>query len=295
MNFVLKTKEILLLSIIISFFVAHSAYAAPLTYNVDTFISLSSPSISYIIASGSLADALVVNSGNIQVTLSSSTTGSFTVRSTSRDINTSISGTSGTISKSCSAIYVAEIAITQETASATYTIAPESAICSTGHGGGSIQSTAPSPSPASSPAPSPAPAPTSTPPISEDVAITAGLKSQLAELQKTLQSLIALAVSRGVVLSPEITNLSQGGVYSFPKNLSLGMVGDDVKDVQKFLIKTNKGLAAQALKEVGVTGKFGPLTKAAVKEYQESVGIPGANGVFGPKTRAYANALKEAR
>jgi hypothetical protein len=77
---------------------------------------------------------------------------------------------------------------------------------------------------------------------------------------------------------------------SFARNLSYGMTGNDVKALQSLLIKGNAGPAARRLAAHGATTNFGPLTKAALIEFQKSVGIKLASGYFGPITRAYVNA-----
>lgn len=76
-------------------------------------------------------------------------------------------------------------------------------------------------------------------------------------------------------------------VRNFTRNLAKGSRHDDVKSLQEFLISQNKGPAAQALANITTTTYFGEMTRAAVAEYQTSVGISPAAGSFGPKTRAY--------
>lgn len=90
---------------------------------------------------------------------------------------------------------------------------------------------------------------------------------------------------------------SQAGVSSsfgqqvrvFTKNLWKGVRGNDVKSLQEFLISQNKGPAAQALANITTTTYFGEMTRAAVAEFQATVGISPATGSFGPKTRAYVS------
>ena len=82
---------------------------------------------------------------------------------------------------------------------------------------------------------------------------------------------------------------STGSTYT--RDLTLEDTGPDVTALQLFLIAQNKGPQAQALAVVGATGFFGPLTQAALAEYQASVGITPAVGFFGPITRAYVNGL----
>ncbi len=71
------------------------------------------------------------------------------------------------------------------------------------------------------------------------------------------------------------------------RDLEESSTGGDVVTLQLYLITANKGSAARALTQVGATGFFGPLTKAALAEFQASVGIVPAAGYFGPITRAY--------
>jgi peptidoglycan hydrolase-like protein with peptidoglycan-binding domain len=63
-----------------------------------------------------------------------------------------------------------------------------------------------------------------------------------------------------------------------------------VMTLQQFLISQNKGPAARALANAGATGHFGSLTRAALAEFQASVGIGPAIGNFGAVTRAYLGA-----
>jgi len=79
-------------------------------------------------------------------------------------------------------------------------------------------------------------------------------------------------------------------VKALVKNLSQGSSGSDVTTLQQFLISQNVGSAAQALTQVGATGYFGALTKAALAEFQSNAGIVPALGNFGPITRAYLGA-----
>ena len=77
--------------------------------------------------------------------------------------------------------------------------------------------------------------------------------------------------------------------FQFLRNLSLSSQGDDVKNLQIFLIKKNEGLAAQALGKNGATHYFGSLTKNALIEYQRKNNISPTSGYFGPITRDKIN------
>jgi len=74
------------------------------------------------------------------------------------------------------------------------------------------------------------------------------------------------------------------------KDLDVGASGADVIALQKYLIEKNKGQKAKALATAGATGYFGSLTKAALAEFQASVGISPAIGYYGSKTREYISA-----
>ncbi len=66
-----------------------------------------------------------------------------------------------------------------------------------------------------------------------------------------------------------------------------GTRGADVTWLQNFLISKATGKAALSLGAVGSTGYFGPLTRAALAEFQKANGIMPAFGYFGAKTRAF--------
>jgi peptidoglycan hydrolase-like protein with peptidoglycan-binding domain len=107
---------------------------------------------------------------------------------------------------------------------------------------------------------------------------TSQMQNLLASLEAQLQALQAKA--SGTTTS-----------FVFTCNLSLWSAGNDVKQLQLFLIAQSSGPAAQRLAKHGATSVFGMLTFNALIEFQESVGISPASGYFGPKTRAYVNGL----
>jgi peptidoglycan hydrolase-like protein with peptidoglycan-binding domain len=122
----------------------------------------------------------------------------------------------------------------------------------------------------------------------------------IAQMQATvnlliaqINALIAQAKAQGI----QLTGTSGAGGTGSPIVLSavvrplfLGVSGADVNALQNFLISQNKGAAAAALKNHGATNYFGPLTKAALAEFQASAGLP-ATGYFGPLTKAYLKTL----
>lgn len=86
---------------------------------------------------------------------------------------------------------------------------------------------------------------------------------------------------------PPVPNFGQQ-VKMIAVSLRQGHKNDNVTILQRFLIAQDKGPAAKALAKVGATSFFGPLTRAALAEFQKAAGIP-ALGNFGPITRAHLN------
>jgi len=118
------------------------------------------------------------------------------------------------------------------------------------------------------------------------------LTSLIAELRPLLQQ----AETQGISLPPSAeaylaTGSSGAPTAVFTRNLSFGMTGGDVQELQQFLIGENTGPAAQKLKAHGTTWNFATLTLNALVEFQKKAGINPASGFFGPITRAYVNAL----
>jgi hypothetical protein len=80
---------------------------------------------------------------------------------------------------------------------------------------------------------------------------------------------------------------TQGG-GSFKRNLSLGLSGEDVKDLQKYLNSKGYTLAITGPGSPGnETNLFGQLTKKALINFQKANGIYPSVGFFGPITRAF--------
>jgi len=77
---------------------------------------------------------------------------------------------------------------------------------------------------------------------------------------------------------------------SASRDLLVGSKGTDVSTLQLFLSSRTTGPAALALAQAGATGYFGPLTRAALAEFQAREGIAPAAGYFGPRTRAHLQA-----
>jgi hypothetical protein len=87
-------------------------------------------------------------------------------------------------------------------------------------------------------------------------------------------------------LTPVITPAPVGQVlgvstFVFNSNLSQGMSGDEVRELQTRL--TDEGVYSGP-----ITGTFGPLTLAGVKAFQAKKGLP-QTGFVGPMTREALN------
>jgi hypothetical protein len=117
-----------------------------------------------------------------------------------------------------------------------------------------------------------------TPPLSTSGMTISQMQALLASLESELQALEAQAGNQ---------TGSSTVSFVFTRDLQSGMTGNDVKQLQLFLIAENAGLAARKLKAHGVTTTFAALTKNALIEFQKSVGIKPASGYFGPITRKW--------
>jgi len=73
-------------------------------------------------------------------------------------------------------------------------------------------------------------------------------------------------------------------------DLDIGSSGTKVTELQKYLIQVASGTAATRLASAGATGYFGTITKAALMEYQTSMGISPSNGYYGSATREFITA-----
>ena len=110
-------------------------HAAPLNYSTATTISLTSPTTTFTIVAGSVADMFQVNATSVLATLSQTTGGSLTLTSASYDLTIASSSGGGTAALSCNS-GVASLTLSQTTGQTTYTIAPASSQCTTSSNGG---------------------------------------------------------------------------------------------------------------------------------------------------------------
>jgi len=115
------------------------------------------------------------------------------------------------------------------------------------------------------------------------------VSSAVSSSKASLEAEIAALQTELAALENQSSAQTASGHFIFIRNLQFGSTGHDVMELQLFLIRENPGPAARALAKHGTTENFASLTKAAVIEFQKSVGIKPAIGFFGPVTRAYVN------
>jgi uncharacterized repeat protein (TIGR02543 family) len=136
------------------------------------------------------------------------------------------------------------------------------------------------------------------------LAVTSGTATVYAEFGNTSTSTLA-GIAEGSImvdsggleqllnlLIAELQAVLRQALSAITQNLTVGTTGANVSTLQEFLISQAKGSAASALGAAGATGYFGQLTKAALTEYQKSVGVTSEPGYFGPITRAYLKSIE---
>ncbi len=149
----------------------------------------------------------------------------------------------------------------------TLPIPPTPTPAPSGGGGGGGGGYFPTPTPIPTPAPMPASTLVTTP-------VTATL------------SIPAVEKNQAKIVSEQMKNIVLQN-----KKLSRGDKNDDVKALQQFLISQNKGVVALSLEKATANGMFGPLTQKALAEFQNSVGIKPAKGIFGAITKNFIKNL----
>ncbi len=115
---------------------------------------------------------------------------------------------------------------------------------------------------------------------SNRIALIASVKQQLTGLIAQVLALLQDSVKSGKTISPEAqkqlaslsisSNIAASSDDLPPPGLSKGDKGNDVKKLQKLLIKWGTGPIARLLAETGATGYYGNLTSKAVCEFQDS-------------------------
>ena len=122
------------------------------------------------------------------------------------------------------------------------------------------------------------------PPATVDTLLN--ISSAVKNLGDNLQQLLGIKYKGTLYTGEDITvTETVGGVDFFGDNLSRGARNDAVKKLQQYLKD-----AGYDLGNAGVDGIFGPMTEAALKEFQESAGLV-VDGIYNEDTH---NSLMEA-
>lgn len=122
------------------------------------------------------------------------------------------------------------------------------------------------------------------PPATVDTLLN--ISSGVKEFGDNLQRLFGIIWQAKVFTGEDITTTETvGGVDFFGDSLSRGARNDAVKKLQQYLKD-----AGYDLGNAGVDGIFGPMTEAALKEFQESAGVV-IDGIYSEETH---NALMDA-
>ncbi len=131
--------------------------------------------------------------------------------------------------------------------------------------------------------------------------------STLAQfLVQNFKSVFIQALNQGLGVPIAITNIISNGSASFTtaglatssslilsRNLAMGISGEDVRSLQKFLNQQGFNVSIIGLGSFGFeTAYFGPATKAAVIKFQIAKGIAPVVGYVGPITRGIISAIK---
>ena len=98
--------------------------------------------------------------------------------------------------------------------------------------------------------------------------------------------------SQRSALQALVSGSGQQQSFTFTRDLTVGSVGEDVRQLQIFL--NNQGFAVNTAGAPGSQGNettyFGSLTRTALAQYQAANGIQPSVGYFGPITRTNVNA-----
>ena len=114
------------------------------------------------------------------------------------------------------------------------------------------------------------------------------IKAQIQGILERIEALKAQVLAGGTGSATSSTSALPAGLpcLSLARALSLGSRGDDVRELQKFLI------AAKLLAGDSATGYFGPLTEASIQRFQALQNLVSSGdaattgfGFVGPKTR----------
>ncbi|TSA44032.1 peptidoglycan-binding protein [bacterium] len=145
-------------------------------------------------------------------------------------------------------------------------------------------------------------APTLITPITPPLAVSSPVSGLTSVQANAILSLLSSFGADSAVIASVRAVLFEAGTgsnepsastSSFTRDLDFGAKGEDVRALQNFLIKRATGFAGRHLSDIGASGYFGQLTRAALAEFQAMQGITPAVGYFGPKTRDVINNLTQ--
>jgi Putative peptidoglycan binding domain len=122
-------------------------------------------------------------------------------------------------------------------------------------------------------------------PVAANAQTTADLQAKISGLLAQVSQIQGQLSSRTTTSTTGTTTTSVS-TTTFTRNLTLGSRGADVSALQQLLI--NKGFLTAVS---APTGYFGALTRAALGRFQAANSISPAAGYFGPKTKAFVNAM----
>ncbi|MEK7463684.1 MAG: peptidoglycan-binding protein [Patescibacteria group bacterium] len=88
-----------------------------------------------------------------------------------------------------------------------------------------------------------------------------------------------------IIIIPSITNADDKCVFT--RDLEVGIIGEDVRCLQKFLNKKGYTVASSGIGSSGSeTNMFGEKTKEALAKWQTSKSVTSGKGYFGPLSRS---------
>jgi len=246
------------------------------TLTTDTVITVADINLN-ISGSSAVVQSITVNPGNFSVVLLNNST--ITVSSADKRVMSIDVSKNYTTSTSCTSSASVTTFASSDTNAVTMTVTPTANTCtipstptsSSGRSGSGVTSSTLVVKPAIPTVPS-------VTTVAEIQALIAQLTAQISALQ-------------GNPSPQAFANASSNA--SFKRSLNLGLSGEDVRSLQKFL--NGQGFVVSVSGAGSLDNEtvfFGALTKAALIKFQIANGIEGI-GIMGPLTRAKIEALSK--
>lgn len=271
---------------------AVSAYAAGINYSADVPVSLPGAALptTVTILSGSAANGVVINSGSIVVTTDPAS--AFTISSPVNFLV--VSGVIGASNEvRCYLGGGGTVTVPAQAGSQTLTFTVTNSRCGgrnliwppadTGSGSGSSGVGTSATTTATATA-------TSTPKTPENLNPDTSAGDKDARI-KALQALLKSLTDQLAALTGARSAGGWSAIFRFTRDLRVGSIGDDVKELQIYLNNHGFLLTKSGPGSPGhETTKFGGATRNALQAFQKNAGISPASGMLGPVTRAKLNA-----